>query len=80
MEDPNPIIERLVEAWCDRREYRALSILLPAWSSNNGLTDGWEHLRDNLKHAYAMCPHLPADERDTIKRVYVDIDHALRNR
>jgi len=66
--------------WCDRRDYTALAYVLPAWIGNNGLTDGSENLKDALRHAYAMCTHLPADERDTLKKIYVSIDVALRNR
>ena len=69
----NPMgdIRSLVERWCDRRQYNALAIILPAWTSNNGLTDGWSTLRDDLKHAYAMCTDLPDDERDELKGIYV---------
>jgi hypothetical protein len=76
----NKEIHRLVERWCDRRELGALASLLPAWLANNGLTDGWEILHDALKHTYAVCNHLPSDERDALKRLYVTIDVALRNR
>ena len=79
-ENPNDTIRALVDSWCDRQEYAPLAYVLPAWTGNNGLTDGWTLLRDSLKHAYAMCTHLPAVERDTLKKVYVDIDYALRNR
>ena len=78
--DVNAEIRQLVDRWCDRRELRALASLLPAWLANNGLTDGWSELRDALKHTYAMCNHLPPDERDTLKGFYVRIDVALRNR
>ena len=78
--DPNQIISDHVDDWCDRRELRALSYVLPAWTGNNGLTDGWSQLRDDLKHAYAMCTDLPAEERDKLKEAYVGIDVALRNR
>jgi hypothetical protein len=57
-----------------------LAIVLPAWLGNNGLTDGWAMLRDELRHAYAMCPHLPTDERDRLKRTVIGIDAALANR
>jgi hypothetical protein len=78
--DPNEDIRQLIDRWCDRRELDALANLLPAWLANNGLTDGWLNLRDALKHTYAICPHLPGDERETVKRVYVTIDAALRDR
>lgn len=32
---------RLVEAWCDRRAYRALRAVLQGWPLANPLTDGW---------------------------------------
>lgn len=79
-DDPGGTIQALIDTWCDRREYHAIAIVLPAWASNNGLTDGWETLHDALKHAYAMCTNLPPVERDTLKKTYVDIDYALRNR
>lgn len=78
--DVNPEIRQLVERWCDRRELGALASLLPAWLANNGLTDGWEILHDALKHTYAMGRDLPPDERDTLKRLYVAVDVALRHR
>jgi hypothetical protein len=79
-ENPNDTIQSLVDSWCDRREYAALTYVLPAWTGNNGLTDGWELLRDSLKHAYVVCTHLPAADRDTLTKTYIDIDYALRNR
>lgn len=78
--DPNDDIRQLVEGWCDRREYKPLAIVLPAWIGNNGLTDGWSDLRDALKSAYALCRHLPPDERDLLKKLYVNIDIGLRKR
>jgi hypothetical protein len=80
IDNPNETIRTLVEGWCDCREYYALSKVLPSWHGNNGLTDGWEFLRDALRHAYEMCTHLPQSERDALKKCYVDIDAALRNR
>ncbi len=78
--DPNQIISQLIDVWCDRRELRPLSYVLPAWTGNNGLTDGWSQLHDDLKHAYAMCSDLPSEERNKLKEAYVAIDVALRNR
>jgi hypothetical protein len=78
--DPNDTIRRLVERWCERKHYWPLALILPAWLSNNGLTDGWEILHDALKHAYAMCSDLPSDERDALKQAYVAIDVAMRDR
>jgi len=79
-DDPNDEIRRLVEGWCDRREFKALARVLPSWIGNNGLTDGWSDLRDALKSAYGLCRHLPPDERDALKKLYVKIDIGLRCR
>jgi uncharacterized membrane-anchored protein len=76
----NEDLNVLVDNWCARKEYAALSLVLPAWLSNNGLTDGWVELRDALKHAYVMLKDLPCDERDLLKKFYVQIDYSLDNR
>lgn len=78
--DLNEEIRALVELWCDRRDYDALARVLPAWLHNNGLTDGWATLRDDLRLAYAICTGLPSSERDKLKQIYVAIDVALSNR
>ena len=78
--EPNDTIRRLVDAWCERKQYGPLALVLPAWIYNNGLTDGWTILHDALKHAYVMCTDLPPDERDDLKRAYVAIDVSLRSR
>ena len=77
---PNEIIAELIELWCDRRELRPLAIILPTYIGNNGLTDGWADLHDDLRHAYAMCIDLPDTERDRIRQAQRAIDMALRNR
>lgn len=73
-------LQSLIERWCDRREYRALSEVLPAWINNNGLTDGWAELHDALKRCYASSTSLPSEERESLKALYVAIDVMLRNR
>ena len=78
-DDPNKIVAALVDLWCDRRELRALTYVLPAYTGNNGMTDGWSQLHDDLKHAYAMCTELPSEERNQ-KTAYIAIDVALHNR
>ena len=60
-------VSRLVHAWCDRRELRALARLLPAWSANNGLTDGWSDVLDALRTIRADGG-LPDDEVFRVER------------
>jgi hypothetical protein len=37
----NESLARLTDAWCERRELRPLALILPAYTANNGSTDGW---------------------------------------
>jgi hypothetical protein len=39
---------------------------------------GWAILRDAVRHAYAFCQHLPLDERELLKTLYVEIDQVLQ--
>jgi hypothetical protein len=74
----NEQIAALVDGWCERRELGALASMLPSWLSNNGLTDGWSNLADTL---HSMAGHrLPEPERQMLKRLWVEVDYALRNR
>lgn len=73
-------LQSLIERWCDRREYRALAEVLPAWIGNNGLTDGWAELHDALKRCYAFSKHLPEEERESLKTLYVATEIMLRDR
>ena len=58
----------LVEAWCDRRCLYPLSIVLPAYVSFNGLTDGWGELLSALKRIDLSNASLTVDECETIQR------------
>jgi hypothetical protein len=73
-------IKTLIDRWCDRHEYRALHIVLDAWLAFNGLSEGWASLRDALRSAYALCPNLPAEERELLKTYYIQIDAMMRGR
>jgi hypothetical protein len=78
-ESINNEIKSLIDAWCDRREYGALSSLLTAWIANNGLTDGWEELAAALRST-SVYRGLPEDERATLKRLWIELDTVLRSR
>jgi hypothetical protein len=73
----NARIEKLLNAWCERREFAALAALLPAWVNNFGLTDGWADL------AYALNrvrdhQQLPPAERDELKKLWIEVDMLVR--
>lgn len=75
----NDQIAALVDRWCERRELGALSGILSPWLSNNGLTDGWNGLASALR-TLANNQGLPESERDLLKRLWIEVDNALRNR
>jgi hypothetical protein len=60
-------VAKLLESWCDRREYRALGVALPAWLAANSLTDGSSGLRNALRTVCTLCGHLPDHERNMLK-------------
>ncbi|MEM6260430.1 MAG: hypothetical protein AAF711_00810 [Planctomycetota bacterium] len=47
-DDPNEIVARLIDGWCERRALGLLRSILGPWP-HNGLTDGVEHLLHALK-------------------------------
>ncbi|HEV8066166.1 MAG TPA: hypothetical protein VGP76_00420 [Planctomycetaceae bacterium] len=71
-------VAKLLESWCDRREYRALGVVLPAWLAANSLTDGSSGLRDALRTVCTLCGHLPDHERKMLKELCEKMSaHAL---
>jgi hypothetical protein len=72
------IVNELIDQWCERRELKALSILLPAWPLGMGLTDDWERVRHALRHARAMVGSaLPESERQQINQLIAALDEIL---
>ena len=74
------IVDGLIEAWCQRRELRALRIILPAWPMTMGLTEDAQALREALRHARAMVTNLPPAERDKLGEAIALLDQAMANR
>jgi hypothetical protein len=69
LEQPvNGPLERLIDAWCERRELRPLALLLPAYTSNAGLTDDWTRLMEALRDLRARG-RLPEAEQAKIERL-----------
>jgi hypothetical protein len=64
----NGPLERLIEAWCDRRDLRPLALLLPTYTSNAGLTDDWARLMEALYDLRARG-RLPEDEQLEVERL-----------
>jgi hypothetical protein len=69
-------VSSLIDAWCERRELRALSKLLPAWLANTGMTDGWALVLEALKSVRADGS-LPDEELRSIDRSIVAVERAV---
>ena len=64
----NGPLQVLIDNWCERRDLKPLALLLPAWISNSGLTDGWVALMEALRDLRAWRG-LPPNEQEIIERV-----------
>ncbi len=76
---PRDDVGKLIERWCDRREYRALETVLPAWCATNRLSDGLGELRDAVRSTYAVCGYLPNEEREELKDLAARFEAAAKN-
>jgi hypothetical protein len=68
-------LQSLVEAWCDRRCLHALSTILPAYTSFNGMTDAWGDLLTALNALLLSNDVFLPDERQII----ADLKQAAEN-
>lgn len=59
-------LRNLIDGWCERRCLQPLSIVLPAYSSFNGMTDGWGELLKALQALAVLPDGLLPDEHDTV--------------
>ena len=77
--DGDPVygpLAELVDAWCERKDLGPLSTLLPAYTSNNGLTDGWADLLEALR-ILRGSHRLPAHEHAEVERLVVVVERIV---
>jgi hypothetical protein len=67
-------IRFLIDRWCERRELEPLRRLLNGRASINGLTDGWNEMRDELRTIRARHKALLKD--DELSAV-IEITHII---
>lgn len=70
----------LIDAWCDRRCLHALADVLPAFTSFNGLTDGWGELTAALKAASLSKDALTGHERQMVAQLRRAAEDAVDRR
>ncbi len=64
------LLRRLVDAWCDRRALRPLSLILNPYLAFDGLTGGWGEILDALKSIRAECrADLLGTEMDAVENL-----------
>jgi hypothetical protein len=73
-------LHSLIEAWCDRRCLHALATLLPAYTSFNGLTDGWGELLAAMQALALSKNDLHPDEWETVANLRHAAENALDRR
>jgi hypothetical protein len=71
-------IQRLVEAWCDRRCLGALRRILQGYPLTSPLTDGWQELLTALQDVRAFAVNeLTPDERNMVDDCIRTVENAL---
>ena len=71
-------VNRLVDAWCERRCLGALREILRAWPLSSGLTDEWRELRDALAGVRAVAANeLNERELEVVDESIAAIDRFL---
>ena len=75
----NGPLERLIDAWCERRDIRPLALLLPAYTSNAGLTDDWARVMEAL-HDLRADGRLPEAEQAEIERLVPLVERMVYRR
>jgi len=72
-------VEKLVDGWCERRNLRALRIVLPAYPMADGATDAWGGLLAALKQVRISCREdLEMKEMDALVSLIQDIERSLQ--
>ena len=72
----NGPLARLIDDWCDRRDLGPLSVLLPAYTSNNGLTDGWADVLEGLL-ALRSSRRLPEREQQEVEALIILVERMV---
>jgi len=71
-------VEKLVDAWCGRRDLAPLRHVLPSFPLTNPLTDGWADLLRALEEVRACCrDRLPESELETIQDCIVAVQRIV---
>ena len=74
-------LDRLLDAWSERRCYRALRWILPSWPGTLAHSDQWGELRRSLQEvlAFARGELTPGEEQE-VSDLVAAVDVVIRQR
>jgi hypothetical protein len=74
------LLVELIDGWCERRALAPLALLLPAYTSYNGLTDGTAELYHAVNNLRGLGPGVLSDsELDRIAQLHSLIWQTLKS-
>jgi hypothetical protein len=73
-----PLLDKLVDGWCDRRALRPLGIILRAYPMVSTLTDSWGELRNALRDLRCLrAPDVSDAEAAVVEDALRAVERAL---
>jgi hypothetical protein len=77
-EDLFPLLNGLVDGWCERRALNPLRHILSAYPLSNGLSDEWHKLYDALGDIRTLCrEELEPEEKEKLNRAILHVQKVL---
>lgn len=77
-DDLFPLLDDLVDGWCEGRALNPLRHLLSAYPLSTGLNDEWHKLDEALKDIRALCrDELGIEEKEKLNRAIVHVQNIL---
>lgn len=77
-DDLFPLLDVLVDGWCERRALNPLRHILSAYPLSMGLSDEWHKLDEALKDIRALCKdELEVEENEKLNRATLLVQNIL---
>ena len=77
-DDLFPLLNGLVDGWCERRALNPLRHILSAYPLSMGLSDEWHKLDDALKDIRALCrDELGVGEKEKLNQAILHVQKVL---
>lgn len=77
-DDLFPLLDDLVDGWCERRALSPLHYILSVYPLSTGLSDEWHKLDEALKDIRALCKdELGVEEKEKLSRAVLLVQNVL---